>query len=57
MYIIRKRETFEVIDSFYCCSNAIKQLRLFEKFDKENGCYKKDSYEIYDDELGKVIFY
>lgn len=56
MYIIRQREKGTIIDSFYCCSNAIKQLRDFEKDDKENGCYTKDFYEIYDDELEKVIF-
>ena len=56
MYIIRIRETGTPIDSFYCCSNAIKQLKYCEKDDKEMGCYKENFYEIYDNELDKVIF-
>lgn len=55
-FIVRDRQTGVWIESFNSLLEAKKCIEQFETEDKVNEIYEPDFYEVYDSELGQIVY-
>lgn len=53
--IIREKETKEEITRTWSAQQAKDIIKEFEKEDKKDGTYVKDSYEVYNTRTDKIV--
>ena len=56
MFITRDREAGTVIDDFATLEEAKSAIKVYEKFDKMEGTFTPDFYEIYNSVTEEIEF-